>query len=75
MLAVYGGHTSVVSLLLEGGIDVNRVTSSGATAFDVALVAGKYEVAEMIAASVTFNVRQAAREEILDEHPLLLHCR
>merc|ERR1712192_385627 len=43
VLAVYGGHTDVVVTLTKRGVDVNRLCTSGATAFNVALITGGYQ--------------------------------
>jgi len=76
VLAVWGGHCDTVRALTDSGrVDINRVCSSGATAFDVALISGKFHIAETILRMEQFNVRTVSRPDLVDEQPLLMFCR
>jgi len=84
VLAVWRGHLDTVIALTDRStvlhnrsdrVDVNKVCSSGATAFDVALISGKFHIAERILGMKQFNVRTVSRPDLVDEQPLLMFCR
>ena len=76
ILAVYAGHVNIVKMLLHNNhVNVNKVSKSGATAFDVAIITGKYDIAQIIMDNPDFNVRIGATLDVIDEDPLLVHCR
>jgi len=57
VLAVYGGHTDVVVALTKRGVDVNKLCTSGATAFSVALITGKGDIAEILMKQLNFDTK------------------
>lgn len=76
VLAVWGGHLDTVTALTDSDrVDVNKVCNSGATAFDVALISGKFNIAEKILGMKQFDVRTVSRPDLVDEQPLLMFCR
>ena len=56
-----------VTIMCSDRVDVNQVCSSGATAFDVALISSKFKIAEAIMESDRFDVRTVARPDLVDE--------
>jgi len=85
VLAVYGGHTDVVVALTKSGVDVNKLCTSGATAFNVALITGKVDIAETLMKQLDFDTKRLMEpclssggrhmNQYKDEYPLLMYCR
>jgi len=86
VLAVYGGHTDVVVALTKRGMDVNKLCTSGATAFNVALITGKVDIAEFLMKQLDFDTNMIMSKPCMssggylgthhkDENPLLMYCR
>jgi len=86
VLAVYGGHTDVVVALTNRGVDVNKLCTSGATAFSVALITGKGDIAEIFMKQLNFDTKLIMSRPCMssggyrgnhykDENPLLMYCR
>jgi len=81
--AVYGGHTDVVVSLIKGCVDVNLKCSSGATAFNVALITGQWHIAELLLKHPDFDTKEIMKpcmssghaNKYTDEHPLLMYSR
>ena len=74
--AVSAGHINIVKMLLHNSYaSVNKASKSGATAFDVALITGKYDIAQMIMDIPDFNVRIGVTLDAIDEDLFLVHCR
>lgn len=85
VLAVYGGHTDVVVALTKSGVDLNKLCTSGATAFSVALITGKVDIAEILMKQLDFDTKRIMEpcmssggrhgNQYKDENPLLMYCR
>jgi len=80
VLAVYGGHTDVVVALTKRGVNVNKLCTSGATAFNVALITGKVDIAEILMKQLDFDTKMITKPCVVtsiygNENPLLMYCR
>lgn len=82
ILAIHGvaccGTDAVQVLLASTRVDVNQLCKSGTTAFEMSLISGKLEVAEMLLELPSFDARSAVCRRAwkgADEPALVLYSR